>query len=401
MTVWSFAPRLLATAVFALAISSSTPAAAVYQCGPDKDLCQCGMNNPYPCCSNGGNCTWWAWDRACCGWAKGLPGWGNANQWAGNAKAHPSYKVLTYPVVGSIANRVAGTYGHVAWVTAVSGSNVTVTEQNCWGGWGHQAATRDKSYYDGGYIVPNDQCQCQPGATQTQSCGKCGQQTRTCASSCQWGSWSTCSGQGACVPGETAQQACGNCGTQKRSCSSSCSWGSWETCGGQGACAPGATEQQACGDCGTQTRSCQEGCGWSEFDACASDPAFTPGDCTTSKPGPCAKGIEQCVDGTIQCASLVEPAEERCDGIDNDCDGVTDENVCWQPGEDGGSSPTPPKPNPAQEEPVDSAAAVGDMEGGCACAIGQRTPSRGAVALALALLCALGAGLRRRSKLHA
>ena len=51
----------------------------VSQCGPVVDSCNCAGNNPYPCCWNGGNCTWGAWDRMCCNWGYAAPGtWGNA-----------------------------------------------------------------------------------------------------------------------------------------------------------------------------------------------------------------------------------------------------------------------------------------------------------------------------------
>jgi hypothetical protein len=66
-------------------------ASAIYQCGDQKDDCTCGTSNPYPCCDNGGNCTWWAWEAACCNWQIALPGWGDANQWAGNATANPKF----------------------------------------------------------------------------------------------------------------------------------------------------------------------------------------------------------------------------------------------------------------------------------------------------------------------
>lgn len=350
------ARQLLPLAIVALLLTTSSPASAVYQCGPDKDDCQCGMNNPYPCCDNGGNCTWWSWDRACCNWKVGLPGWGNANQWAGNAKAHPSYTVLSYPVVNSIAVRVAGTYGHVAWVTAVSGSNVTVSEQNCWGGWGHQSATRDKSFYDGGFIVPNDQCECQPGQTQTQSCGNCGEQTRSCNTSCKWDSWSAC--------------------------------------GGEGVCTPGQSEEQACGDCGKQSRSCQADCSWSELSSCASDPAFVPSDCDTQELGACAKGSQQCVDGTLQCAQTVQPTTETCNGVDDDCDGITDNGTCWTNGgsHDAGnpSQPSAPTDDPSAEpDPADDA-----IEGSCACTVDKRTPTGGLSAL----LALFALALRRRAK---
>jgi surface antigen len=189
------------------------------------------MDDPYPCCDNGGNCTWWAWEQACCGWAKGLPGWGNANQWAGNARANSNYQVLSSPVVHSVAVRASGTYGHVAWVTSVSGSTITVTEQNCWGGYGHQNATYNASFFDGGFVVPvSSQCECQAGQTQSEACGNCGERQRTCGSDCKWAAWGACGGEGACSPGQTDDQACGDCGRQSRTCQADCSWSGFSLC---------------------------------------------------------------------------------------------------------------------------------------------------------------------------
>ena len=269
----------LALAAAALLLLGAGEAWAVYSCGGQKDDCKCGKNNPYPCCSNGGNCTWWAWEAACCNWKVALPGWGNAKQWAGNAKAHGSYDLRQTPVAGSIGVRVTGYYGHVVWVKSVSGSSVTVTEMNCCSGcnYGMRTKTYSASYFDGGFIVRKNSCACSKGATQSQSCGNCGKQKRTCGSDCQWGSWSSCSGGGACASGKVESQPCGSCGGKKRTCSSSCSWGSWSSCNNQGACASGKVETQTCGNCGTQKRTCSTKCAWGSWGSCGQ------GECTPGK----------------------------------------------------------------------------------------------------------------------
>jgi MYXO-CTERM domain-containing protein len=227
--------RALAVAAV-LVVLGARPAAAVYQCGDQKDDCQCAMSDPYPCCDNGGNCTWWAWEAACCNWAVGLPGWGNANQWAGNARANGNYEVLAAPVVGSIACRLSGTYGHVAWVTAVNGGGIDVTEENCCGtcNYGMRAYSyADWHHFDGGFIVRKGQCECNAGDTQTQGCGRCGTQSRGCGGDCQWGGWSGCGGEGPCSPGDDDTQACGACGGQQsRSCGGDCQWGDFGACSG-------------------------------------------------------------------------------------------------------------------------------------------------------------------------
>ena len=48
-----------------------------------------------------------------------------------------------------------------------------------------------------------------------------------------------------------------------------------------------------------------------------------------SGPGECATGLDQCVGGTWMCTFMgaVEAEETSCDGRDNDCDGATDEQL--------------------------------------------------------------------------
>jgi len=47
--------------------------------------------------------------------------------------------------------------------------------------------------------------------------------------------------------------------------------------------------------------------------------------CGTSDEGRCQLGVLNCVNGSLVCEGAVEPAAELCDGADNDCDGATDE----------------------------------------------------------------------------
>jgi hypothetical protein len=43
--------------------------------------------------------------------------------------------------------------------------------------------------------------------------------------------------------------------------------------------------------------------------------------------GRCRKGSIQCVDGALVCYGGIEPREERCNGLDDDCDGVVDNGL--------------------------------------------------------------------------
>jgi surface antigen len=85
-----------------------------------------------------GQCTWWA-DYEFHAFS-GLwpdftgPNNGNAEYWASNAAAK-GWTVVSHPVVHSVAvfppgANYAGSVGHVAWVYAVSGNTISVSEMN-------------------------------------------------------------------------------------------------------------------------------------------------------------------------------------------------------------------------------------------------------------------------------
>ncbi|MBV71404.1 MAG: hypothetical protein CMH52_08635 [Myxococcales bacterium] len=55
--------------------------------------------------------------------------------------------------------------------------------------------------------------------------------------------------------------------------------------------------------------------------------AVAPGPCATGQTGLCAEGTRACIDGMIVCNPNFSPEEEVCDGLDNDCDQLIDENL--------------------------------------------------------------------------
>lgn len=76
-----------------------------------------------------GYCTWYA--KNTLGWVPN--GWGNANQWAYNAR-NQGYTVSSTPIIGAVAQSSGGSLGHVAVVTGISGDTVTISEMN-YQGW--------------------------------------------------------------------------------------------------------------------------------------------------------------------------------------------------------------------------------------------------------------------------
>lgn len=105
--------------------------------------------NPYPCCSNGGNCTFYAWHSAMTNWRVSLPAWSHAHLWS-NAAKNGGYVMNGTCAPGSIA--VSRARNHVAWVTSCSGG-VQVLEQNCgnYAG-GVRAASYGAYFFEQGFI---------------------------------------------------------------------------------------------------------------------------------------------------------------------------------------------------------------------------------------------------------
>ncbi len=49
------------------------------------------------------------------------------------------------------------------------------------------------------------------------------------------------------------------------------------------------------------------------------------GVCATGLPGVCSAGTSQCQGGKLTCSATTQPSVEKCDGLDNNCDGQSDE----------------------------------------------------------------------------
>lgn len=55
--------------------------------------------------------------------------------------------------------------------------------------------------------------------------------------------------------------------------------------------------------------------------------------CSTGQMGVCAEGRTQCVGSGTMCVALNPPSPERCDGLDNDCNGMVDDGATCPAGE--------------------------------------------------------------------
>ncbi|KGR72621.1 peptidoglycan hydrolase PcsB [Streptococcus phocae subsp. salmonis] len=112
-----------------VSIAPSTPAATP---APSAMVAAPAVSRPQVSYSSGntypiGQCTWGA--KSLAPWVGN--NWGNANQWGDSARA-AGHSTGSTPVVGSVIvwPYDGNGYGHVAYVTSVSGSTITVMESN-------------------------------------------------------------------------------------------------------------------------------------------------------------------------------------------------------------------------------------------------------------------------------
>ncbi len=171
-----------------------------------------------------------------------------------------------------------------------------------------------------GGCVCNDGAQqaCYTGPDGTSGVGACVQGTQDCAN----GTWGECVGQ--IVPQAEA------CNLVDDDCNGAPDDMGMSSCG-VGAC---AVTVEAC--VSGQTQSCVpnqptvEVCDGLDNDCDQltdeSDPMLNM-TCMTGSSGVCAQGKMACIGSALVCAPDVMATEEVCDGLDNDCDGMVDNNI--------------------------------------------------------------------------
>ena len=176
-------------------------------------------------------------------------------------------------------------------------------------------------------------CECDDGSTGYQTCNPDGT---------GWGTCEGCGSTGDCEPGESRACTCSDGAEGTQTCSSDEEWGEClcdalcTDADDDGYPAESGCEQER--DCNDDDASVHPGaeevcdgvdnnCDGSIDPGCACEEGDTQ-PCGETDEGECRLGVQACTDGAWGlCEGSLGPTNERCDGLDNDCDGTVDNDV--------------------------------------------------------------------------
>ena len=171
-------------------------------------------------------------------------------------------------------------------------------------------------------IVPGSTRSCYTGPNGTEGVGLCTAGLETCSG----GMFGSCVGEVTPQP-ELCNSLDDNCDGQTDEGNPE-GGGACNT-GLPGVCAAGTSECQGGGlSCNQNQQASAETCNGLDDNCDGATDEGNPGGggaCSTGLPGICNQGTLQCQTGTLNCLQDNPSTEETCNGLDDDCDGSTDE----------------------------------------------------------------------------
>ncbi len=231
---------------------------------------------------------------------------------------------------GTSAAATSGSGGSTSTTTSTTGTSSTTGTGGGGGGGGSDCTDEvcdgvdndcDQEVDEGCDCIPGDTQSCYSGPRGTAGKGECKNGLQTCDSTGQWGG----------CAGEVVPEDAEICDGKDEDCSGVEDDNIADIVCGIGACvaaAPGCVEG-APGTC-VPGQPGQEACDGIDNDCDQLTDESDPLDgavCDSGIPGLCAAGKYQCLIGNLTCVADNMAVGESCDGVDNDCNGAIDNDV--------------------------------------------------------------------------